>query len=493
MNTEKNLLFMKLGTKLFFSDSSGSLKDNLSLDFQIQIEKNFSIDLYDIYLILNKKSFQTIKDKNYSMNINKERYVIKNNETNKEYQLDDILNLFYKKLKQKFIENNENCIERLLLIYDIISYDMILIMQQAALINGLDIIHIIDTSKTLAYYLDAKKLLPKTLKNKYITIIIINNKHIDISVYSCSPIRKLFNILKEITKIFENFKETIYDFIMIDNSNEQFLEIKKYIAEQIENEIGNQDFQNIEQIYLFNYNKINKQSFVGASNSLTYERSQQCMAIFKIIDLKYENQINEISMILGDIKYNLNVLKKEEFHILLDEVILFEGCFYKTIELILYDSYKRNTSLITIYFNQINYYYISIDMKYCNSMEIIFFNINPEINFENNTYKKILYEEKFEEKEVFKRINLININRETIKLNLISDYYDMIFSSEPKPFYKNLTVIVGKDKKILAFYSKYESIMKSDNSVTENSLSLTLKGSELNDDLYIPISTKSSG
>ena len=464
MNTEKNLLFMKLGTKLFFSDSSGSLKDNLSLDCQIQIEKNFSIDLYDIYLILNKKSFQTIKDKNYSMNINKERYVIKNNETNKEYQLDDILNLFYKKLKQKFIENNENCIERLLLIYDIISYDMILIMQQAALINGLDIIHIIDTSKTLAYYLDAKKLLPKTLKNKYITIIIINNKHIDISVYSCSPIRKLFNILKEITKIFENFKETIYDFIMIDNSNEQFLEIKKYIAEQIENEIGNQDFQNIEQIYLFNYNKINKQSFVGASNSLTYERSQQCMAIFKIIDLKYENQINEISMILGDIKYNLNVLKKEEFHILLDEVILFEGCFYKTIELILYDSYKRNTSLITIYFNQINYYYISIDMKYCNSMEIIFFNINPEINFENNTYKKILYEEKFEEKEVFKRINLININRETIKLNLISDYYDMIFSSEPKPFYKNLTVIVGKDKKILAFYSKYESIMKSDNS-----------------------------
>ena len=59
---------------------------------------------------------------------------------------------------------------------------------------------------------------------------------------------------------------------------------------------------------------------------------------------------------------------------------------------------------------------------------------------------------------------MININREAIKLKLISDYYDSIFSSEPKSFYKDMTIIVGKNEKILSFYSKSKSTMKSDDS-----------------------------
>ena len=85
------------------------------------------------------------------------------------------------------------------------------------------------------------------------------------------------------------FKDMKDDFIIIDDSKNQFLEIKEYIKEYIsnliDNEIGNQDFKNIKQIYIFNSNILNTQPFLGASYSFNFKKTKQCIAIFKVIDL----------------------------------------------------------------------------------------------------------------------------------------------------------------------------------------------------------------
>lgn len=81
------------------------------------------------------------------------------------------------------------------------------------------------------------------------------------------------------------FKDMKDDFIIIDDSKNQFLEIKEYISNLIDNEIGNQDFKNIKQIYIFNSNILNTQPFLGASYSFNFKKTKQCIAIFKVIDL----------------------------------------------------------------------------------------------------------------------------------------------------------------------------------------------------------------
>ena len=77
--------------------------------------------------------------------------------------------------------------------------------------------------------------------------------------------------------------------------------------------------------------------------------------------------------------------------------------------------------MITVYFNQTNYFYISLSQKYCNSLELIFYKTFPEEIFNSKNYKSIQLEENFEDNEYFKRLCLININREEINSNLIPD------------------------------------------------------------------------
>lgn len=95
----------------------------------------------------------------------------------------------------------------------------------------------------------------------------------------------MFEALKEMTKEFMAFKDMKDDFIIIDGSKNKFLEIKEYISNLIDNEIGNQDFKNIKQIYIFNSNILNTQPFLGASYSFNFKKTKQWIAIFKVIDL----------------------------------------------------------------------------------------------------------------------------------------------------------------------------------------------------------------
>ena len=145
---EQNLFFIKLGEKLVFSDKEGILKEKISIDFKIELENNIAINLYEILFSLNT---HLNNNKIFSINKINERYSIKNKETNDEYKLDDLLILFFKKMKENLENKEKLSLKKLILIYDFISYEIILIIQQAAFVNELNIINMIDNNKALRY------------------------------------------------------------------------------------------------------------------------------------------------------------------------------------------------------------------------------------------------------------------------------------------------------------------------------------------------------
>ena len=450
---EKNVYILKIDKKLIISDDKGKVNPNLSMCFEITIKNNIIIDLFEILIYISKNSDE-VKNHKFSIYNKNEKHIIMIKELNEEYMLDILLIKFFKKLEEKM--NTENIYIRKLLIVldDIFSYEIKLIIQQASLINGIEIINMIDTNKALRFYIESCNIIPVLSKTKYISIITRYNKNIQIVIYNNKPIKKLFNTFQDIPNIFENLeklKEIKNGFILLDeyNENELFQKIKKYIFDLIENEMGSQQFQNIEQIYIFeveNNPNLNEKIFLGASNCLNAVITQECKAIFKRIDKSEDNEdrFNEIT--INKYHYYFN---KNEITILLDIELPFKGCFYTSIELILFqDMNNNNNVLITVYFHQTNYYYISLDTSsYCNSIEFIFYKIIPETIFISEKYKSIKYEEKFEEKEIFKRLNLINIDRKIIKSNLIPE--ELIDGEDDN--YKNITVILGEKLNVLSF------------------------------------------
>ena len=67
---------MKLGEKVIFSDDKGNIIEKFSMDFHIRLDNDILIDLYEILVLLNNKSVEQMKNKNYSINVIKERYTI---------------------------------------------------------------------------------------------------------------------------------------------------------------------------------------------------------------------------------------------------------------------------------------------------------------------------------------------------------------------------------------------------------------------------------
>ena len=468
LKNEQNLCFIKLDHKIMVSNEKGVINKDFSMDFSIQIENNIIIDLFEIITKISKNDYQN-NNKNFQIYKENENYIIKNKELNTEYKLDNLLIHFFEKMEKKLFITYNNHINKLILIYDIISYEIRLIIQQSALINGIDIIHMIDTNKALRFYIELSETIQKHSKTQYISIIIKYSNYIEIATYTCGPIRKLYNTFKEIPNVFEDLKEVKYtkdSFILLDdyNENKLFIKLKKYISDLIEFDMGNQDFQNLEQIYIFDAKDqiyLNDKTFLGTSISLKSKRTQQCIAIFNVIDKNDQTEKKITNILIGKYQYNI---EKREIPFLLDLELPFEGCFYMTINITLYNKTYNDNALITIYFNQINYFYISLCTNYCNSIEFIFYKKFPEISFDSQEYKKIEYNEKFEDNEHFKRICLLNVNREKIKANLISEeYQEILVSNIDDDDYKNLTVIVGEDLKILSFFKKQKFSKKNFN------------------------------
>ena len=462
-NNSLDLFFIKLDKKVIVSDKIGNIIENLAIDFSLVVEHNVKFDLFDI--------ISNIRNNNYKFNdefkISKknENYEICNKTFNIDYFLDELLIEFFSKLKNKIYSVCKTNINRLLLIYDFTPYEIRLIIQQAALINGIDIVHMLDTNRALRFYIESSKNRPKTL-NKYLAIIIKYNEYIEFAIYISGPIKKLFSSYKKEPNFFEDLMKVENkndDFILYDifHEKESFKKLKDYISNEIYLEMGKQKFQDIGQIFIFDANKVacfNKMIFFGTAKSLDSKKTQQCKAIFKVIDkndVLISNKITQISIM--NYKFNIEI---NQLPILLDIEIPFNGCFYTTVILGLSNEDFEYSVLITVYFNQINYFYISLNLLYCNSIEFIFYKNFPEISFGGNEYKSIKCEEKFEDEEHFKRISLINVNREKIKLDLNLNGYKNIFSSELDYESKNISVIVGQNLKILSYYQKQTFLNK---------------------------------
>ena len=496
---DKDIYFLKLDKKLIFGDANGQINKNLLMDFNIKLKNDNIINLYDILVHLNKNTDQTING-NYSIIIKNEKYIIKNIELNVEYQLDNLLIKFFKQIEEKLYLINNIHIKKLILINDNIPYQARLIIQQATLINGMDIIHTIDANKALRFYVEKLGVIPS--KSKYISTIIKYDKSLDIAIYTYNPIRKLFHITKENPNILDELNIIIKekDYMILDKARQKktFVKIKNFLSETIKDEMGKQNFEEVKQIYIFNGEKkqeLNKYIFLGASNSLKFVRTVQCVVIFKIIDdmekypeieeyeeeekdheeeekeheeieheeneifeeeeMKKEKNIDKIDYIsINGCNY---YLQQEKTSILLDIELPFEGCFYTNIPLQLYHQEINNHSvLITVYFEQINYYYMSLNFNFCNSIEFIFYKSIPIIEFNSEIYKKIDYEENFEYNEIVKRLCLINIDREKIKTNIVP-----LLCLDISNQYNSCTVIIGENYKIFSYFIKNTYITKS--------------------------------
>ena len=323
LNIDKNLGILKLDKKIIFSKEKGIIDNTFSLNFQIIVENNIIINLFEIMNLISKKGYQS-QSGNYSIEKINEKYIINIKESDSKYNLDELLIQFFEKIKEQINDKNNLPIDKLILIDDDTPLEIRLIIQQASLINGIEIINIIDTNKALRFYINLFKPNQESSIDGFISIIIKYNKHIDIAIYTDDPIRKLFKSYQEIPNDLEEIKDLKIakeGFIVLEKSdkNEKFIKIKEYLSNLINNEIGNQEFKNIEKIYIFegnNLESLNQKIFLGAFNSLNFGKSQECTALFKIIDNKELNdnkKINEI--IIENCKYNL---EKKEIPILLD-------------------------------------------------------------------------------------------------------------------------------------------------------------------------------
>ena len=137
------------------------------------------------------------------------------------------------------------------------------ILYDKALINNL-----------FSFDLDKKEVIIKNLK--YYDTNNINNKN-DLNE---NGLKENSNILDELNVLIKEI-----DYIILDNSRQKktFVKIKNFLSETIKDEMGKQNFEEVKQIYIFNGEKkqeLNKYIFLGASNSLKFVRTVQCVELF---------------------------------------------------------------------------------------------------------------------------------------------------------------------------------------------------------------------
>ena len=117
-------------------------------------------------------------------------------------------------------------------------------------------------------------------------------------------------------------------------------------------------------------------------------------------------------------------------------------------------------NIITFYYYQKNVYCCSKDIDLSTSSEFIFFKTFPNITI--NDKHSIDIQEKFENIQIFKRVNILNVNRENIKLNgnpLF--YYNVLEPLDDKKYeiseellFPDVLFLIGKNLNILSYFNK---------------------------------------
>ena len=320
--------------------------------------------------------------------------------------------------------------------------------------SKIQIVNFIDLNKSIIFYLYNNN---KSIMDKSVVIIKIDGK-VEISIFEKNNnIKKIYNIVlnKEDFLINLQLKDEIYK---IDNKNEESLNIKTIINQLTEKSYGIKETLN--KIYIFNNNDnefLKQISIFGALYSIKFPLSKEFTLILNFIDYNKNYPLTELMIMEKKYKINQNILEI----IYDDNEIPFKNCFYKNIKILFYENsskeYKEN--ILTIYYNQKNFFSCTKDIKIENSSEFIFYKEIPKITINNKYHINI--EEKFEQNQIFKRINILNVSRDNIRFNdnpLI--YYDGInplnkgYKISEDQLFPNILFLIGKNLKVLSFFNK---------------------------------------
>ena len=220
----------------------------------------------------------------------------------------------------------------------------------------------------------------------------------------------------------------------------------------------------IDKIYIYNNietENLNEISIFGAIYSNNFPISKESILVFNFFDY-YENySINQLL-----INKNLYEIRQKKLEINFeDNNIPFEDCYYRHIKIEFFkkddkDSMDMSENIITFYYYQKNVYCCSKDIDLSTSSEFIFFKTFPNITI--NDKHSIDIQEKFENIQIFKRVNILNVNRENIKLNNNPlFYYNVLEPLDDKKYeiseellFPDVLFLIGKNLNILSYFNK---------------------------------------
>ena len=151
----------------------------------------------------------------------------------------------------------------------------------------------------------------------------------------------------------------------------------------------------------------------------------------------------------------------------------FDNCYYRNIKILFFkDILNFVENIITVYYNQKNYFFCTKDINIATSSEFIFFKNFPIIKIDEKYYIDI--KEKFEENQIFKRVNILNVDRGKIKSNGNSlVFYNALEPLNNSPYeikedilYPDILFLIGQNLNVLSLFNKdmtYESSFIQDN------------------------------
>ena len=454
----KNEIFaIKLGKNIVIGYEMDNQKiiikdkeQNSRFNYLVKIDDETKIDTKEILENINKGTLGQIGDY-LKITCTDEIFKIEIIKSGKIYLLDHILIKLFENIKLIIKNLTDKQLKKAIIIFNNLSNEILLMLHRAAIMAKIQIIKFIDLNKSIGFFLG-----DKNTKNKTVALIKYDEK-IEISIIEKN--KRIFNSI--INKFDINLKNISSndELVKINNQSEDGQYLIKEIRELTKKAYGIGEI--FDEIYIFNDKEgdnLNEIIIFGALLSNHFPISKEFTIIFNFLD--YEENYPLKKLIIFDNKYKINQNRLEL--IIDDNNIPFDNCYYKNIDLFFNDKTEDNKCSLAIYYNEKNFYFCfrKNENVPSNSSEFIFFKNFPAITIDNKY--NINYEEKFEENQIFKRINILNINREKIKLNgnpLV--YYDSSDHLKKNPceileeeIPRDILFLVGKNLDVLSYFDK---------------------------------------
>ena len=433
--------------------------NNSFFDYNIGINNN-KIDVYQIIKLISNG---ILFDNEYEIQYTNDNYLVKYKGL--ELNFNDILTELFNKIKKIVKDSIDYIIKDIFITFEKdIPYKLKIIMKTVGLLCNLNILKFNDSIISIKYYLEMNHIITKEFSS---SIIVKRDKTLEFCV---------FNMGIKIYKGYIESDETLSYKILSDDEFQIFNKEKNgtyynnflsIIRNQIEHDMGKQDFE-IQELYLFEKkddNSFLKYLSIGGLYSEKYQNFKEYEIIIKFID--YEEKKKQLIKTFSLSNGIIFSASKSTMKILNEYKAPYNDCFYISLPFEVKGGFAidKYSVPITIYFNQINYLYASIELTdTMYNYELIFYKKVPEILIYD---KEINIEEKFEEDSSLNRINIVNIGLRDIKIKGVSEdtkiEYENIESNQSIIFDSDLNIILNYPKTIFQFKKEESDIVKMEN------------------------------